>query len=173
MYYSVPGKDSANGVYWKLHGEDYSSYSKGDLLVRMCQLAELTKERGGTLPTDVVTVEFKVSDTSGRLQEAQLEMTFSRDHKRQQLKYGTFDLRIPLVDFGDEHGNIDLTQCEEFVITFSNRTTPVVMQRGVVGVQAILLVKDQIEERNTQERFEKERAQVDRVLKAHRVSREK
>ena len=172
IFYSIPGKDSANGMFFKLHGRDYTPFTNGDLVVRMCQLKDLTKERGGTLPTDVIVVEMKVVN-EGKLQVTQLEKTFSSKQKNLQNKYGSFDLSIPLIDFGDENGKINLKKTEEFCITFNNRITPVVMQKGVLGIQSILLIKDRISDNPSPSQLEKRRMQVDAILKTYRSEKKK
>jgi hypothetical protein len=168
VYYSVPGKDSFNGLYWMFHGQDYSAYASGDLVIRMCHLHDLTKQKGGQLPTDVFTLEMKVLDEKGKLEITPLQITLGREHRQQQQKHGMFDVRMPLADFGDVNGKIDLRKAEELVLTFTNRDTPPVMQQGVIGIQSILFTREPVAAETDEERLDREHQQVDAILAASR-----
>ena len=170
FFYSLTGRDTANGLDFKLHGEDLSAYSGGDLILRMCQLPELTQEKGGDLPTNTLIVELKWLTPKGEVLESQLQQTFSRDLARMQKNHGFFDVRIPLADFGDIDGKIDLSEGDEIVITLNSQLIPSGMKKGVLGLQAIVLTETTHVDNGNRHAIAAGFEQVSKILAEHRTN---
>lgn len=146
LLYNVSGAGSYNGYWLKCGDVDWTPYANNGELVlvlrRMDPKADpfprsVKLSGGNTQCASNFKVELKVKTSDDRIASVGLRVNVTNQMIAQQKVNGTFEVRIPLSDFG-----LDLKQVHEFVIVFENNRLLPNEQRGALGIRGLFVTPE-------------------------------